>query len=396
MPQYITAASQTASIAHTAPTASAQQEQLDYTFHDDGQFMIPLGGMVQAPAKTTTLLNYLTGPCPRPTLIARSVTDMQRHWDYGWWDIRNLRSWADFKVETFMTIPGFSELLQIPLDHALLPHPQGTVSQPETEFALRDLHKDYFATRINAALETTQGQHHLRLRAVNSATTQHYPKPDFISTHDNDFLRTLRGDERGHLVGIVKAYEEWNTGMRSESAAQQVKYLRGLSQLHRVMREHGCRYGFIITEIELLCVRAGAEDVPYFTRRAARSSSGAQSPVMDEGPKPIFGFLETAAPINLSTNGPDPQTGLPRMTPALALWYLHMLAKDESLPGYPPWKMEVGGPVALTRHNHRPRDDWMPKVVVSETRSAKRLRGWVYPNEPFSRREAPNSRRRRA
>jgi len=363
MPQYITAASQASSMASmSAPVLSMQpQDALDFTFHDDSQYMLPMGGMVQAPvsepARTTTLMNYLTEAGPRPTLIARSITDFQRHWDYGWWDIRNLRNWSDFNVDHVMSIPGFNSLLQVPLDQDFLPHPQASSSQPESEFALRDLHRDYFAKRVNAALETTQGQHHLHLRAVNSATTQHYPKPDFIATHDNDFLRTLRGEDRGHLVGIVKAYEEWNTGMRSESAPQQVKYLRGLAQIHRVMREHGCRYGFIITEIELLCVRAGAEDVPYFASRTARSSSASTSPIADEGPKPIFGFLETAAPISLSTAGPDPRTGLPRMTPALALWYLHMLAKDESLPGYPPWKMDAQS--CCFRDTQRKKTPWM-------------------------------------
>jgi hypothetical protein len=260
---------------------------------------------------------------------------------------------------------------------------------PETEYALRDVFRDFFATKVNAALETTQGPHHLAMRAVNSATTQHYPKPDFISTYPNDFLKTLRGDPRGHLVGIVKAYEEWNSAMRSESAPQQVKYLRGLAQIHRIMREHGCRYGFIITEMEILCVRAGAEDPEYLNTLQCNGNG-----IIGDGPKPIFGFLETAAPIELSTTGLDPVTGAPRMTAGLALWFLHMLAKDEPLPGYLPWKMDVGGPAAVTRQNHLARDGWMPKVALHESRVAKRLRGWVWPEEPFSRKEAPNQRRR--
>jgi len=230
----------------------------------------------------------------------------------------------------------------------------------------------------------------MELRANNSASLTHTPKPDFISTRENDVLKTLRGEDRGHLVGIVKAYDEWNMGMRAESAPQQVKYLRGLAQLHRIMREHGCRYGFIITEIELLCVRAAAEDGPYFASKHNPNPSR-----VDEGPKPIFGMLETAAPVSLRTAGPDPATGAARMTAGLALWFLHVLAKDEPLPGYAPWKMDVGGPAAVTRQNCRPRDSWMPKVVATETRPAKRLRGWVYPEEPFNRREAPPVRRRR-
>ncbi|KAF2665889.1 hypothetical protein BT63DRAFT_43380 [Microthyrium microscopicum] len=392
MPQYITAPQQVSPVQALSvqPLMQTQRDPLDVYVHDDGSYMstdMSMNSMIQAPAKQTSLMTYLTQPSPRPSLINRSMTDMQRHWDFGWWDVRNLRSWNDFSIDSILAIPGFNSLLNVPLDHDTLPHPAATNSNPETEFHLRDIYKDYFGTRINAALSLTQGARHLALRAANSATTHHYPKPDFIATHENDYLRTLRGDARGHLVGIVKAYEEWNTGMRAESAPQQVKYLRGLAQLHRVMREHGCRYGFIITEIELLCVRAGCDDTTYASNPRAQ---------VDEGPRPIFGLLETAAPISLQTPAVDPPTGRMQMTATLALWFLHMLAKDEPLPGHAPWKMEVGGPAALTRQNFRARDGWMPKVVASETRSAKRLRGWIYPNEPFSRREAPNSRRRRA
>jgi hypothetical protein len=382
----------------SVPTvAPPQPEHTELYLGEDPNFMsneVQFSPFAEAPAKTTSLLSYLTSPNPRARLVTRSITDAQRHKDFGWWDIRNLRSWSEFNIDNIFAISQFPHLLQFPLDFTCLPHPQPMNPTPDTEYALRDVYRDFFATKVNSALETTQGQHHLSMRAVNSATTQHYPKPDFISTYPNDFLKTLRGDPRGHLVGIVKAYEEWNSAMRSESAPQQVKYLRGLAQIHRIMREHGCRYGFIITEIELLCVRAGAEDGPYMTSVHLNNGGNNNNAIVDDGPKPIFGFLETAAPIELSTTGLDPVTGAQRMTAGLALWFLHMLAKDEPLPGYPPWKMDVGGPAAVTRQNHRARDNWMPKVALHESRVAKRLRGWVWPEEPFSRKEAPNVRRR--
>jgi hypothetical protein len=164
------------------------------------------------------------------------------------------------------------------------------------------------------------------------------------------------------------------------------------------MREHGCRYGFIMTEIEMLCVRAGADDAAYAAAQRQHCGTGADgAPVpqgVDEGPRPVFGMLETATPISLSAAGPHPDSGAPRLTPALALWFLHMLAKDNPLPGCPPWKMAVGGPAALSRQHFAERDSWMPKVAVHESRVAKRLRGWVWPDEQFSRKEAPNPRRR--
>jgi hypothetical protein len=349
-----------------------------------------------APYPQINLLSYLTAPGPQPRLVVRSIGD-QRNRDFGWWDVRNLRNWSDFTLDNIFSIQQFPSLLQVPLNLNGLPNSPPGNPAPETEYALRDVIRDQLATKVNAALEITQGAHHLSMRAVNSATVQPCPKPDFISTYPNDFLKTLRGEERGHLVGIVKAFDEWNTGMRTEDAPRKVKYLQGLAQLHRIMREHGCRYGFIITEIELLCVRVGAEDEDYTpTFRQYNANSSTINGVSDDGPKPIFGLLETSAPIPLSATGIDAKSGGHHLTAAMALWFLHMLAKDEPLPGYPPWKIAVGGPVAVTRQHHEARDSWMPKVAQHESRVAKRVRGWVWPNEPFSRKEAHNLRRNRA
>ncbi|KAI9655418.1 MAG: hypothetical protein M1829_000654 [Trizodia sp. TS-e1964] len=125
------------------------------------------------------------------------------------------------------------------------------------------------------------------------------------------------------------------------------------THLHHYMREHSCRYGFIITEIELVCVRAGTESVPN------------------------FGSLELAA-IQLSDTG---------FSACLALWYLHMLAKEQPLPGQYRWRLEVGGAAACTRQKCLVEDAWIPELQTAENREAKRLRGWVLPTEPLHRRE---------
>ena len=109
-----------------------------------------------------------------------------------------------------------------------------------------------------------------------------------------------------------------------------------------------------MTEIELVCFRLGTEDIPY------------------------FGFLEVAATIELSA-----KEGL---TACLALWYLHMLAKDEPLPGQLGWKVEVGPPADLTRSKVlEKKDAWIREPQVGEKRGAKRMRGWVMPSDPLNR-----------
>lgn len=152
------------------------------------------------------------------------------------------------------------------------------------------------------------------------------------------------------------------------------------------MRENGCRYGFIITEIELLCVRMGTKDDAF-------TPPTTQAHLHDEGPVPWFGYLEIAPRIELSTCGACPTTGAPQLTAALALWYLHMLAKEGGLPGQPGWKVGVGGPAARTRQFRCERDAWMPKVHDQERRQAKTVRGWVMPEDPWSKKENIKKRR---
>jgi hypothetical protein len=377
---------------------------------------------------TTSLMNYLTAPGLQPGLIARPTSHTHKTYDYGWWDVRTLRSWSDFSVDSILSLPQFQDMLYVPHEAASLPYPRAGHATPDNDHALRDMHAAHFSARVNAALARTQGANHLVMRSARSDGAGSHPRPDFVSTHAHDagVFTTLRGELRGRVVGIVLPYDEWNTAMRTEDGARRVKYLRGLARLHRVMREHGCRYGFVITEIELLCVRAGADDAAYAAQprprwRAEREREVgcAAAAAFDEGPRPVFGMLETAAPISLGTAAgsslatPEPGSspeggclspsssggsnygGTPRMTAALALWWLHMLAWDVPPPGCAPWRMAVGPPQAASRQHFAERDPWMPKVGLQESRVAKRVRGWVWPEEAFSRKELPASQQKR-
>lgn len=348
------------------------------------------------PAATTTLLDYLTGANPSPALVQRVTTGGRNlTGTHYWWDIRNLRSWDDFNMETISSIPGLMPLLQIPVDAMSLPTPPKANPMPETEAALHDIARDYYGTKVSAALNIAQGNTHMSLRSRKGLPTNQTPV-DFVSNYPTDYEKTIYGDQRGRVVGIVKAYDQWNTGMRSEAPNKQVYYLAGLAHLHRVMREHGCRYGFIMTEIELLCVRCGGDpSAPGQTMDTATVSSDSGAGV------PLFGHLELSPPIQISTHGMrvDAETGeqLPQMTAGLALWYLHMLAKESPLPGiHGSWRMEVGGPAALTRQHCLDKDAWIPKPNLSEKREAKRLRGWVFPEEPLNRKELGKSKRSRS
>ncbi|MCJ1242149.1 hypothetical protein MMC14_010156 [Varicellaria rhodocarpa] len=331
-----------------APPAPRPQAQ---TYHDVAEELI----FQSADESASTLNEYLTGPNPAINLVQQVNTVLGRglH-SHFWWDIRNLHTWEGFNLETIHAVPDFSKLLEACIrGQSLMPPVIAPYRlRPDSEVALHEVCRDFFVTKVNAAMKVTLGHNnYISMRAEKSRDG-----PQFVSNYQNDIAKTLAGNGRGRVVGIVKSYERWNTGMRGEAPHRRVIYLEGLSHLHRYMREHECRYGFIMTEIELVCVRAGTDSTPY------------------------FGHLELAPTIAMST-----QEGL---TACMALWFLHMLAKDQPLPGQCGWRLDVGAPAAMTRmHVMEEKDSWIPDPQMGEKRDAKRVRGWVMPTDPWHKKK---------
>jgi hypothetical protein len=77
------------------------------------------------------------------------------------------------------------------------------------------------------------------------------------------------------------------------------------------------------------------------------------------------------------------------MTASLALYFLLMLSKSVPLPYQPSAHLNVGGPGTLTRQRTLPelKDKWIPEPQIGERRDAKRVRGWVWPQDAWHRRE---------
>ncbi|KAG9233533.1 hypothetical protein BJ875DRAFT_463984 [Amylocarpus encephaloides] len=319
---------------------------------------------------TTTLMAYLTSPNPAPALVRQLNTYIRdttsKHF---WWDIRQIRPWTSFNPTTISQIPGLSALLNINLPTSTFPTPSRTSSQPETESELQNIYSTFYGTKLNAALSLSLGQRHLMMRTSKSTTD-----PSFISNYTDDTSALIFGRGLGRVVGLVKSFDRWNTGMRVEGNHRKVEYLRGLAHLHSHMRTHGCRYGFILTEIELVVVRNGGESTPHFGYLEIQTVQlNAHEP-----PESFDGELD---------DEPAAAPKQPKMTALLALWYLHMLARDDTLPGQVGWKSEIGAPAEGTRRKCLPKDEWIPEPQLAEKREAKRARGWVWPEEAVGRKE---------
>ncbi|KAK2010694.1 hypothetical protein LZ32DRAFT_373950 [Colletotrichum eremochloae] len=322
------------------------------------------------PTPSTTLLTYLTESNPAPSLV-RTISFPLRdpNTKHFWWDVRQIRPWTTFNASSILSLPGAAALLNCPIPAPLLPTPAQTPRHPETEAALHSIYASHYLPKLNAALAMSSNRPmQLSVPAVSASSAKH---SDLLFTatpagEPASAAQIFGGKPTARVVGLVRSFDRFNTGMRVEGNIKRVEYLRGLAALHHAMREHSCRYGFILTEIELVIVRNGPEAVPN------------------------FGFLEvTSVQLGAVADDADCEVGEIPMTACLALWGLCMMAGDDAPQGgrVAHWKTEIGAPAEGTRRKALPRDDWMPKPQLAEKREAKRARGWIMPEDPVGRKE---------
>ncbi|KAG6005523.1 hypothetical protein E4U21_007849 [Claviceps maximensis] len=328
----------------------------------------------------TTLINYLMMPNPAASLV-RTISFPLRDPSikHFWWDVRNIRSWSSFNAQSIFALPGASALLTTPVSTSLLPQLSMPSRHPETEASLHSIYASYYLPKLNAALSISFGQ---PLQFSVPAMSSHSLKDHlFIANTSADAFSAstiFGGKPLARVVGLVRSFDRFNTGMRVEGNIKRVEYLRGLAALHHAMREHSCRYGFILTEIELVLVRCGTESVPHFGHLEVTSVQLSDTAVESD---------DAAFPATNTTASTLPNTATSPLTACLALWGLCQLAADDTPAGHAHWKTEIGAPAEGTRRKAKPRDSWMPQPQLAEKREAKRSRGWIWPEDAIGRKE---------
>ncbi|KAM4067007.1 hypothetical protein HRG_001017 [Hirsutella rhossiliensis] len=360
----------------SAASAVTSSTRTDLTFSSyNPRAPSPLGLLASYPdddapttMMTTTLVDFLTCPNPAASLVRNiSLPLRDPSIKHFWWDVRSIRSWSSFNASAVLALPGASAMLTTPVPSPVLPQPSMSSRHPETEASLHAIYISFYLPKLNAALAISSGRP-LQL-SVPAKTTHGVNDLLFVANADGESATAAAlfgGKPSARLVGLVRSFDRFNTGMRVEGNIKRVEYLRGLAALHYAMREHGCRYGFILTEIELVLVRYGTDSTPF------------------------FGDLEVTSVQLAACNQHDgystaaPETPL---TACLALWGLCQLASDDTSVGHAHWRAEIGAPAAGTRRKARPRDGWMPQPQLAEKREAKRSRGWVWPEDPIGRKE---------
>lgn len=386
------------------------------------------------PDRTTTLYAYLTSANPSPPLVRHCIQPDRMSDVHFWWDVRNckifipvvlsfltiaalVRPWSDFSLQGINRIPVLSQLLTMQVPERALPQPARFPYQTDSVNALHDMYTSFFVTKVTSGLKMcTNNPSHLSMVPQKPLLAPGAPKqvPDFIAAYSSSSNADPLNVPR--LVGFVRTYENWNSGMRrSSNSADRVCYLRELAILQGAMRANSCRYGFIMTEIELVCVRMGTSGgPPYFgllelsdpVRLADHVATTGSTPGMDIATSIADSAhsSDTLATADRSmststataTSSAAPQNRAHGLTVALALWYLHMLASDQPLPGQPPWRIDMGSMAACTRRIVQPRDPGMigeMKPEGREKRDAKRNRGWAMPDDPVHRKETGKPKR---
>ncbi|KAG2413345.1 hypothetical protein HFD88_002534 [Aspergillus terreus] len=257
-------------------------------------------------AHNISLLSYLqiappAVPTNPPSIPSRNTTNTA----YAADDIRSTTVWHGFNINTiWQQYHGVLVQAQLPAD----PMPTSPPRAVPSESALREKLSEYIIPRVRRALRASFN-HLAIMNQMHGVTAVEFGSGDFakaISNYRPDaayFVSALpSGTGPNRAPGDIKPSWKWNTALATHRlVTSRTEYCQALSQVNYYMNQHRSRYGFILTDQELV----------VFRRRDAN------------------GNLELAAPIPFAAGGSAQQ---PQLTVLLALWYLGMLAAQDQGP----------------------------------------------------------------
>ncbi|KAJ9299692.1 hypothetical protein DTO271G3_2576 [Paecilomyces variotii] len=244
-----------------------------------------------------------TNPPPHP---GRNTTDTA----YQARDIREIAVWHGFNLQTIMhrygNILGQTHLPPDPLPNS---PPRAITARS----VLRGRIWEYVFPRVRrglrAAFNTLTATN--QMNGLTSVSFHVGEAAKIIEDYTPDTayfaLALPAGTSWNRAPGDIKPSWQWSTALANHPmAGYRTEFRQALSQVNWYMKQHNSRYGFILTNEELVVIRR-----------------------LDN-----HGNLELAPPIPFTAGGTVAQ---PRMTVLLALWYLGMLAAQDE--GVDRWDM---------------------------------------------------------
>ena len=211
---------------------------------------------------------------------------------YSWEDIQLTQRWNSFTIEGMS--PDYIQLLQAAriTDEAFPASPPQPISNKAT---VRKRVSEYIIPRVRRALRSGfeslvhkgnmgSGRSFISLDVGGAALQIDQVAPDIAFFNMDEGLR----QRPNRVPGIIELSFKWSSGNRE-----------ALAQVNHCMMQHRARYGFIITDKELVAIRR-----------------------LD-----VNGNLELSPSIPWNATGAEEE---PQMTVLLGLWYLAMLASIDA------------------------------------------------------------------
>lgn len=222
-------------------------------------------------------------------------------------DISHVGNWNTFNLQNIQQ--RYGPLLTTPQlisrDNMPISPPPGITS----ETVLRARVVEYLQSRLRRSLRVGFD----RLIAMNrlgNRTPVTYDDGDMARMIQNFRPDTayyprhllIRDQRVNRAPGDVKPSWKWTSGLRNHQApAMRDQFHQALSQVNYYMKQHHSRYGYILTDLELVVIKRLDRD----------------------------GRIELSNPIPWTTRGTATS---PRLTVLLGLWYLGMLAGEDQGP----------------------------------------------------------------
>lgn len=250
---------------------------------------------------TVTLMTYIQQPLPLFPIDAQiSVSAASLHYSHA--DITEIQIWQDFSLQTILQ--RFQDLLNqthIAADPFFESPPRFISGDDQLQAEIIEILIPRVRRSLRVAFQSLaasgfmQGLAELSFGAGGRARLINGYEPDLAFFDIRPLAKTAPNRAPGRTIVSCK----WSTEMStSDYEANRRQHRQVLSQVNFYMNQHNTRYGFIITDQELVAIRK-----------------------IDRN-----GRLELSSPISWTAGGTATE---PRLTVMLALWYIGMLASDD-------------------------------------------------------------------
>lgn len=315
------------------------------------------------PSSKQSLIDYLRKSNPSldntPSNKGQNTQSIVNKWDEP--DV--IERWEDFEVDALKSIYGglLSQILETKyeLDECSIPelpfcliHDEGTFETLLTKWS---------QSVVGNGLKAAQGRLGRRMRGKHIYMARGgqaewpleekvYRRPDWAGVKQP--VRIEKASSRVHniLPGETKVSKKWSSGNINqgdlEESDRAKPWFPPLAQLFTYCVRNNARYGYIITDKELVVVRVrpaykvkandgdsqqSNESFDYKPPDNARTAKRSEEPVEDTpaGRTRLHGLLEYRVIHWKAERYGKPGTEL--MTINLALWWLHMMAADNCI-----------------------------------------------------------------